>query len=75
MPPPPRYVTILETALLTMIALGLAAAHLALQAPASAPHHPTAGAALAALAAFAAFHSARRARIGKRSSLSGGNPL
>ncbi|CAM4452683.1 hypothetical protein NONI108955_29790 [Nocardia ninae] len=62
MPTPPRYVTILETALLTLIALGLAVAYLARQAPGAIPNHPTAGAALAALAAFTAFHGARHAR-------------
>ncbi|WP_135236374.1 hypothetical protein [Nocardia sp. CS682] len=61
MPPTPRYVTILETALLTLIALGLATARVAVQAPGAAPTYLVAGAILAALAAFTAFHGACRA--------------
>ncbi|WP_405162732.1 hypothetical protein OG203_41760 [Nocardia sp. NBC_01499] len=61
-PPTPRYVAILETTVLIMIAIGFVLARLSAKIPGAATSYLTVGAVLAGLAAITAFYSARRAR-------------
>ncbi|MFI6046634.1 hypothetical protein ACIA8C_33790 [Nocardia sp. NPDC051321] len=61
-PSTPRYVLILETTVLAMIAAGLTLARLSTKSPGGVTIYLFVGAVLAGLAAFGAFHGARRAR-------------
>ncbi|MFI6996756.1 hypothetical protein [Nocardia sp. NPDC050175] len=61
-PPTPRYILILETTVLVMIAVGLTLSRLSTKTPGGVTIYLFVGAVLAGLAAIGAFYGARRAR-------------
>ncbi|MFD6160552.1 hypothetical protein ACFWF7_31770 [Nocardia sp. NPDC060256] len=61
-PPTPKYVVILETTVLIMIAVGLVLARLSFKVSGGVTNCLYIGAILAGLAALGAYYSARRAR-------------